>query len=321
MSLCMTPPLTSRYGWITFSGDVELAGAKRSSAMYEHFLYTVGKPLQDQRLSDDSELFQVHPKVIRGTECSLRKSTRCKRCLMYMHEFSETMKRRGFHEAVCDFCLKHHVCNECCKEKPQDEFKPSAWKLRFSQKIVCRQCESTGKFCKVCGKGITVETHQCDVCKQHLREADYSTSMWHNRHTRRAVCQDCLRKGITVETHQCDVCQQHLREADYTNSMWKHRHTRRAVCNACLHPRCTNPQCKACQTCYNTKCKMKPGQCTKDFDGKLRIQSMLPETAEELAIWLCPTCIFTCCQVCRKEPAQATIRARRLKQRQLWTCA
>ena len=165
------------------------------------------------------------------------------------------------------------------RRKPKDEFKPSAWKLRFSQKIVCRQCESTGKFCKVCGK------------------------------------------GITVETHQCDVCQQHRRQADYTQWMWNNRHRQRAVCNACLHPKCTNPKCKACKTCYNTKCQMKPGQCTKDFDGKLRTKSMLPKTAEELANWLCPTCIFTCCQVHRKEPAQATIRARRLKQRQLWTCA
>eukprot|EP00973_Karenia_brevis_P048401 6716212-Karenia_brevis.AAC.1 len=58
-----------------------------------------------------------------------------------------SIKQQGFHEAVCDFCLKHHLCNERCKEKPKDEFKPSSWKLRFSQKIVCRQCESTGKFC------------------------------------------------------------------------------------------------------------------------------------------------------------------------------
>eukprot|EP00973_Karenia_brevis_P027763 3826630-Karenia_brevis.AAC.1 len=64
------------------------------------------------------------PKVHRVTEYWLEKSTRCRRCLSYTRELSESVKQKGFHEAVCDFCLKHRVCNECFKEKPKDEFKP-----------------------------------------------------------------------------------------------------------------------------------------------------------------------------------------------------
>eukprot|EP00973_Karenia_brevis_P030311 4180073-Karenia_brevis.AAC.1 len=52
----------TRYGWITLSGDAELAGAKRSGAMYSYHLYTVGKPLQRQLLDSESQLLQMHPK-------------------------------------------------------------------------------------------------------------------------------------------------------------------------------------------------------------------------------------------------------------------
>ena len=140
----------------------------------------------------------------------------------------------------------------------------------------------------------------------------YYESQWTHRLQRNATCSDCLRIVLTF------LCGKILLRTEYEEGQWHHRLERNASCRDCLHPKCTNPDCRTCPRCHNSKCKVKRIQCAKVFD---HTQSMLPHNAEELARWLCPTCVFTCCQVCRKEPDTARARTRRLTQRKRWTCA
>eukprot|EP00973_Karenia_brevis_P015923 2177674-Karenia_brevis.AAC.1 len=71
-----------------------------------------------------------------------------------------------------------------------------------------------------------------------------------------------------------------LPEAKYSHSQWTRCLERNAGCKDCLHPRCTNPNCKTCPRCHNSKCKVKSMQCKKVFE---HTQSTLPQNEEELA--------------------------------------
>ena len=201
---------------------------------------------------------------------------------------------------VCKTCQapkpRCHLCNPVSNQSKDPEYYDA-----LNDTII-----SAGNT-RTCGKDKEDEEKeeiQWSVCNHVLLRGSYSDSRWKNRHLQKTSCQHCETEQKTkkLETFPRSVCEQILSEASFSISQWHTRLKRGATCEFRFQSKCTNSECLSCLRCYSTQCKIKTNQCPKDFDGKLRTQSMLPRSAEELATWLCPTCVYTCCQVCRKEP-------------------
>ena len=154
------------------------------------------------------------------------------------------------------------------------------------------------------------------MCREILPRTEYDGSQWEHRLQRNATCIHYLPPDV-VPTFRCKVFKKILPRTAYHESQWYHRQAQNASCRDCLQPKCTNPDCRTCPSCHNSQCKVQSMQCAKVFD---HTRSTLPQNEEELARWSCPTCVFTYCQVCRKEPNTTKAPSRRLTHRKRWTC-
>ena len=204
-----------------------------------------------------------------------------------------------------DYHDDHHdfPCTVCKTMFPCTEYYESQWKNRLQRNATCIDCLRI------------VPTCPCKVCRKILPHTAYEEGQWIHRLERNASCKDC---PVIVPTCPCKVCRKIFPRTEYEDGQWHNRLERNASCRDCLHPKCTNPDCRTCPRCHNGQCKIKSMQCTKVFEHK---QSTLPQNEEELARCLCPTCVFTCSQVCCKEPNTTKARSRRLTQGKRWTCA
>eukprot|EP00973_Karenia_brevis_P016647 2280043-Karenia_brevis.AAC.1 len=57
------------------------------------------------------------------------------------------------------------------------------------------------------------------------------------------------------------------------------------------------------------------------FPEKYSEQLALAANNEELIRWLCPTCEWTCCQVCDTEAKNGSYWQKKLQTKKHWTCA
>ena len=209
----------------------------------------------------------------------------------------------------CSTCQRpqsrRHFCDPMLKEPKSTDYSEAVY--------ACILCPGN---LRTCNKS---EDHkeilfQCRKCNIMLPAAMYDYYQYPDRLKRKDSCIDCV-PPKTDSTFQCTVCRKILPQTAYKQSQWYHRQDQNATCNSCLHPTSTNPKCKACKTCYNTKCKAK--HCTKECKLKLE----LPRNLSELQQWKCPTCQFTCCQICGQEPSNPKRTSKRLEARVRWTCA
>ena len=156
------------------------------------------------------------------------------------------------------------------------------WQILFEKRICrpgalrkCRRCDPNAD-----NKGLTKETHPCDLCGLRQSQEEYARSVWHHKSSRRTLCNKCcepqcrnpdcksqpekvhwLNYPTTLEerdswlcsackqpdSHCCDLCTLRLPEACYTSSMWHNKNaaSQRTLCNACCQPKCCNAECKS----------------------------------------------------------------------------
>ena len=177
----------------------------------------------------------------------------------------------------------------------------------------CQKCTANKDeqllYCNVCQKDKPVSNFPPNTYCHRARFVDRGT----------LTCNTCA-ANKDEKLLYCKVCQEDQPvdnfppDIDRTRARSAKRGT--LTCNKCATPTCTNTQCRACRTCYSTRCRAKP--CNKHHS---LTHSQLPHDRQQLNVWKCPTCTYTCCVVCGKEPAHQQTKSKWLKSEKQHTCA